>query len=332
MTRYARQEVLPQFGPEGQAHLAQAHMLVVGAGGLGCPALQYLVGAGVGQITIVDPDTVSRSNLHRQILFSEKQVGTLKAKAAVQVLTQLNSDSDLQAVTHPLTPDNVDELLQGVDVVLDCADSFAVSYILSDAALAAEIPLISASALGVSGYVGGFCATAPSLRAVFPDLPASAANCATAGVMGPVVGTLGAMQAQMAMNVVLQLDPSPLGQMMQLDLQNFRATSFRFDTAPEPQAALRFVSPKDVTQADFAIELRTEVETRTPFAPHAQRLSVAQFKAEQMTPDNTQRAVFTCKSGLRAWQAARHLQTYWSGEIALIAMGDTNTTQKRDVI
>ncbi len=331
MSRYARQQVLPQIGDAGQARLARSRVLVVGAGGLGCPALQYLVAAGVGQVTIVDPDVVSLSNLHRQVLFAEDHVGMQKAASAARVLSALNSDCEIAAISAHLDPSNAADLVGQAGLVLDCADSFAASYILSDATFAQNTPLISASALGVTGYVGGFCGGAPSLRAVFPDLPATAANCATAGVMGPVVGTLGAMQAQMALSVLLKLAPSPLGQMVQLDLQNFRSTTFRFDDAPEPDTALRFISAADVTPADFAVELRSNAEIETPFARHAKRISVAEFKAESLTPNDTQRAVFTCRTGLRAWQAARHLQTYWPGKIALIAMGDPEITQEKDV-
>ncbi len=320
MTRYARQQILPEIGESGQASLAKASVLVVGAGGLGCPALQYLTGAGVGAITIVDGDVVSLSNLHRQVLFRESDVGESKARIAVQTLNALNSGVAFAAIDQPLTPANVDALIDGQTVVLDCADSFAASYILSDACLEAGIPMISASALGLTGYVGGFCGTAPSLRAVFPDLPMQAATCATAGVMGPVVGTIGAMQAQMALAVLLGLAPSPLGQLVTIDLTTYRTGGFRFDGAPEPDKTLGFIAAQDINAHDFVVELRSEA--RTPVTPTAHRHKVQDFSTLRPTPATGQRAVLTCRSGLRAWQAARHLQGYWDGDISLIAMGD----------
>ncbi len=327
MSRYLRQEILPQVGLEGQARLGAAHVLVVGAGGLGCPALQYLVAAGVGRVRLVDGDTVAVSNLHRQTLYRENQTGMRKVTAATQNLQALNSDCIISPVASPLTPANVDELLVGVDIVLDCADSFAASYILSDACFAKGLPLISASALGLSGYAAGFCGGGPSLRAVFPDLPARAATCASAGILGPVVGMMGVMQAQMALGQILELSPSPLGQMVTFDLATYRLGGFRFDGAPEPKAeGLAFIAPETIAPGDFVVELRATDEAPVSVTPNALRASVDQFTPDGPRPLPGQRAVLCCRSGLRSWQAARRLQAYWPGEIVLIALGDTPPT------
>lgn len=326
MTRYSRQEILPEMGATGQARLSAAHVLVVGAGGLAAPALQYLVGAGVGRITLVDPDTVCLSNLHRQTLFREDQLGEPKAQAAADALTTLNSDVAVTALPVALTPSNATALVADASLVLDCADSFAASYILSDTCLAQNAPLITASVLGFTGYVGGFCGTAPSLRAVFPDLPDRAASCDTAGVMGPVVGTLGAMQAQMALSVLLGMDPSPLGQLITVDLRRFRTSGFRFDGAPEPDDMLSFIAPDTITATDYVVDLRGVAEAPMTVTPTATRLTVADFTTARPAPTAGQRAVLTCRSGLRAWQAARALQGYWNGDISLIAMGDPALT------
>lgn len=322
MNRYIRQTTLPEVGTTGQKRLQTAHILVVGAGGLGCPALQYLVGAGIGKITVVDPDVVSLSNLHRQTLFREEQIGQTKVSAAAQALHALNSNCAISPVATALTPDNASQLIAAVDVVLDCADSFATSYILSDTCLEQKTPLISASALGFAGYVGGFCASAPSLRAVFPDLPQRAATCATAGVMGPVVGTLGALQSQMAITVILGLEPSPLGQLVSVDLRGFRMSNFRFDTAPEPTQKLGFISINAVNSTDFTVDLRSIDEAGAPSPDTVLRLTVDDFNTSRPTPKAGQHAILICRSGLRAWQAARILQSYWDGPISLIAIGD----------
>lgn len=320
MNRYARQEILPEIGKDGQYSLAKARILVVGAGGLACSALQYLVGAGIGKITIVDLDLVSLSNLHRQTLYRENQIGQSKALCAALSLGNLNSDCILTPYIAVLTPDNVDELIQQADIILDCADSFAVSYILSDTCLAQNKPLISASVLEFSGYVGGFCATSPSLRAVFPQLPNRAATCATSGVLGSVVGLIGAMQAQMAIAHIVKLIPSPLGQLISFDMKNFRFGGFRFDKAPEPNGKiLKFISPASISTNDFVVDLRGLDEAPQPITINAHRHNVEQFKrlSPQLKPN--QRAVLCCRSGQRAWQAATHLQTYWQGEISLVA-------------
>ncbi|WP_207382968.1 HesA/MoeB/ThiF family protein [Pseudaestuariivita atlantica] len=317
MSRYARQMLLPEVGAEGQARLAGAHVLVVGAGGLGCAALPYLAGAGLGRITILDPDRVSESNLHRQTLFREVDVDQPKARVARDVLRAMNGEIAVEGRVEALTPANASALVGPATLVLDCADMFAVSYTLSDACLEAGTPLVSASVLGMSGYCGGFCGTAPSLRAVFPDLPAQAASCDTAGVLGPMVGMLGAAQAQMALGVLLGLEPSPLGQVVTMDGLTCRMGGFRFDAAPEPATGWRFIAPEDVTPEDFAVDLRGAEEAPL-FHPSAHR-----HPPEAVPTPDTERAILACRTGLRAWRAATDLAARWDGEIALIAMGDT---------
>lgn len=323
MSRYARQIVLPEVGADGQDRLTRARVLVVGAGGLGAPVLQYLAGAGVGEITLVDPDVVSENNLHRQVIFAEAEIGAPKARAAAAFAGRLNSAIEIIPRCEALTPANAAALVSASDVVLDCADSFAASYILSDECLRANTPLVSASALALEGYAGGFCAGAPSLRAVFPDLPEQAANCATAGVLGPVVGVVGAAQAQMALAVLLDLAPSPLGLLVRYDARRFRTISFRFDGAPEPEGRrFAFIAREDVAPADFVVELRPETEAPVSAAPHAIRASVEDFDAGGPTPATGARAVMCCRTGLRAWRAANRLSRTWDGEIALLAAGD----------
>lgn len=293
MSRYARQ--IQVIGEAGQARLAAAHVLVVGAGGLGVPVLQYLTGAGVGRITVIDPDVVEESNLHRQPLYA-RHIGQPKANAAAEEMALLNPDVTVVPVVDRLTPATP---LDGFDVVLDCADSFAASYTLSDRCGA--VPLISASVLGMSGYVGGFCGGAPSLRAVFPDLPETVATCATAGVMGPMVAMLGAAQAQMALAVLLGHTPSPLGHLLRFD--GLRPSSFRFDTAPEPVGWHPFVALADLAPDDLVVDVR-----QPDLSPAA--------------PQDGQRTVFVCRSGLRAWRAADDLRARWGGDIALLADGE----------
>ena len=321
MNRYARQIVLPQVGEHGQAQIERCTALVVGAGGLGSPVLQYLAGAGVGRIVVMDPDVVARENLHRQTLFRESQIGQPKAEAAKAALDDLNPQVTVEAVTQALDPANACEAVEAADIVLDCADSFAASYILSDACFAARKPLISSSVLGMSGYAGGFCAGAPSLRAVFPDLPGNLASCATAGVLGPAVGTLGAIQAQAALGVILSLSPSPLGQLITVDLARWRFGGFRFDNAPEPHSSFGFVALGDLTTDDYVVELRGGDEAPQPVRADAIRTSVEAFDDAGLMPRDDQRAVLCCRSGLRAWRAATLLRRRWDGPIALLAAG-----------
>lgn len=324
MTRYVRQQLVPGVGLEGQEILSSARVLVAGAGGLGVPVLQYLAGAGVGYITLVDPDVVAEHNLHRQPLYGMSDIGRPKAVAAADALNRLNPEVSVLPVTQWLDSLTAAELLEGCDIALDCGDNFAVSYTLSDYCLASGRPLISASALGTEGFVAGYCGGAPSMRAVFPELPGEAGSCATAGIMGPVVAALGALQAQMALAVLLGIEPSPLGTMLTLDARNWRTSAFRFHDAPEPAGPLlRFVSAAAVTPEDLAIDLRGEVEAPETVVPHAVRMRVEDLAAGLQVPAGTARVAICCSTGVRAWAAARSLQAIWPGEVVVVAAGDS---------
>ncbi|RAK14072.1 HesA/MoeB/ThiF family protein [Salipiger aestuarii] len=297
MTRYARQTCLPEVGPRGQARLAAAHVLVAGAGGLGSALLPLLAGAGVGRIALFDPDRVEAHNLHRQTLYRMADLGQPKAEVAAGHLARLNPECVVAPHVARLGPDAD---VARADLVIDAADNFATSYALSDLCLASGTPLITASVIARQGYAAGLCGGAPSLRALFPDPPARAATCAEAGVMGPAVALLGALQAQMALSVLLGHSPSPLGQMMTVDLGAWRFGQFRFDDAPEPDAAF----PPVVAGAragDLLIDLRHEA-------------------LPEDLPSGT-RVVLACATGLRAWRAARTLRARGHGDVAICADG-----------
>lgn len=318
MERYQRQMVLPEIGASGQRKLAQARVLVAGAGGLSATLLPQLVGAGVGTLRIYDADEVALHNLHRQTLFTQQDIGQSKVLSARQALTQRNPEVNIETCAQALTASNIAQAMADCSLVIDAADNFAVTWQLSDACYATDTPFISASVLGRQGYAGGFCGGAPSYRALFPRLPRTAASCNTAGVMGPAVAALGAIQAQMALTVLLDLQPSPLGLLVNCDFVNWHFRAFRFDEAQEPVVpGVPFIDCSLLTPADCIVELRSRDEAPHSVASQAERILPADLAAWQ--PPTGRRIVLVCASGIRAAQAASELAERGYTDLAILA-------------
>lgn len=320
--RYARQTILGEIGPAGQARLAAASVLVVGAGGLGCPVLQYLVGAGVGRITLVDHDTVEVTNLHRQPLYRMSDIGRLKVEAAREAMQGFNPEVRIDGYAERLTPQNAGALVEAADLVIDAADSFAVTYMLSDLCLAAAKPLISASVIGLTGYVGAFCGNGPSYRAVFPEVSIDGGTCDTVGVLGSAVAVLGSLQAHLALHVLLGFEPSPIGRVVTFDARRLAFGGFGFEGSPEPDASVPFIAPEAVRPDDIVVDLRGLDEAPvSPFAG-ARRLVVDTIEelGEELQGSGG-RVVLACRSGQRSLMAADRLRARGITNLALVALG-----------
>ena len=205
VSRYTRQIRLRGFGPDAQDRLLSSRAVVIGAGGLGAPVLTYLAAAGVGRLDIIDPDVVELSNLHRQFIHSEDAVGSRKVDSAAERLRGLNST--IEIVTHPvlLTADNAEELLAGADIVVDGSDNFATRYLANDVCEILGIPLVWGTILGFDGQIAVFDACrGATLRDLYPVVPepGSVPDCATAGVIGALCGSIGSAMAMETIKVL----------------------------------------------------------------------------------------------------------------------------------
>lgn len=203
LDRYARHIVLRDIGGPGQAKLLQSHVLLIGAGGIGCPAMQYLAAAGVGTISVVDDDEIALSNLQRQVLYGEAQIGQPKVEAAAQAVARLNPDTRFHALQQRITAETRPDLLAGVDVVIDGSDNFTTRLIVNDLSIAARVPLVSAAIGQFHGQIGtfrGWESDAPCYRCFVGDAhdPDDCDDCATQGVLGAMCGLMGSFAAMEA--------------------------------------------------------------------------------------------------------------------------------------
>lgn len=205
--RYGRQMIVPQVTFEGQRKLKKARVLVIGAGGLGCPALLYLAGAGIGKLGIVDDDTVDTSNLHRQVLHTTDKVGQFKCESAKSYLNKLNPHVEVQTYPFRLSTCNAFEIFEQYDLVLDCTDSPYSRYLISDVAVISKIPVVSGSGLKTEGQLSilNFENIGPCYRCFYPKPPPpnSVTSCKDGGVVGPVIGLMGVMMALETIKVIV---------------------------------------------------------------------------------------------------------------------------------
>jgi adenylyltransferase/sulfurtransferase len=219
---YSRQMALPEVGAAGQAKLAAASVLVIGAGGLGVPVLQYLAAAGVGRLGIVDGDVVEASNLHRQPLYGTADLGRPKAAVAAERLRALNREVRVEPHEVHAAPDNIDALVEHHDLVVECTDNFRAKFLVNDAVLRAQKPAVFASVHQYEGQLQVYRPLPhwPCLRCLWPEAPRDGlvGNCAEAGVLGPVPATLGALQAMQALKRLLGLDAGESPSLVMVDL------------------------------------------------------------------------------------------------------------------
>lgn len=314
LERAARQVRLPQIGRSGQARLAAAHVLVMGAGGLGSPVLQYLAAAGIGTITIVDDDAVDATNLHRQVLFGVDDVGRPKTEAAAERLKGLAPDIRIVQERTRVTAENAAAVFAGANLVIDGTDSFDTRYVVADACDELGVPLVWGSVLRFDAQATVFWSAPPAgrpvrMRDVFPAAPKDAPSCAEAGVIGAVCGQLGALLAMEAIKLICGIGDPLVGRMAVIDA--LRGSVREIPLAAQPAASLAVVSLERARDdGRTLLDVRSHEEVAAGMLTGAQHMPVETVLADPASAaeklGETRVAVY-CHAGPRARSAARAL-------------------------
>jgi adenylyltransferase/sulfurtransferase len=236
LLRYSRQILLPQVGAEGQQRLADSRALIIGLGGLGSPAAMYLAAAGVGRLAIADDDRVDLSNLQRQIVHRTHAIGRAKTDSARETLAGLNPLVEIITLSQRLSDAALDEQVAAADVVLDCSDNFATRFAINAACVRQRTPLISGAAIRLEGQIAVFRPErddSPCYRCLYKDEAELDETCTQTGVLAPLVGIIGSMQAMEAMKVLLDLGETLTGRLLLLDAERMEWRSLRLTKDPQ---------------------------------------------------------------------------------------------------
>ena len=350
IARYRRHLGLPDIGLDGQRRLAASRVLVVGAGGLGAPVLQYLTAAGVGMLGIVDDDVVDESNLQRQVVHGTADLGRAKVDSAADAVQRLNPLVDVVRHRVRLNADSALEILAGYDLVLDCTDNFATRYVVGDAAEILGLPVVWGAILRFDGQVSVFwTGHGPVYRDLFPDPPApgSVPSCADAGVLGVLPGVIGSLMAAEAIKLITGAGEPLVGRLLMYDAltAGFRTLTVSPDPARTPVTELTdstapvcAVSPSTDLSAEqltallqrrdrgelevTVIDVRDEWERRLGTVPGdvSVPLDVLRTDGAAALPDGAvdRELVLYCQSGARSAQALTLLQPVFHGREASV--------------
>lgn len=255
--RYKRHLVLKEVGGQGQNKLKSAKVLIVGAGGLGAPVALYLAAAGVGEIGLIDHDTVSLSNLQRQIIYRTDDVGKLKVNAAAEALVAVNPHIGVHPIAERLTADNALQIIAGYDVVVDGSDNFATRYLVSDACYLGKKVLVYGAVGPFDGYITTFKPHLkasdgqpyPSYRCLFPEAPpdGTVANCSEVGVLGAIVGVIGTLQAAEVIKEITGFGETLAGRLLIYDAKSTRFESVSIAWDPDNKLSGRNAVIKDLS-------------------------------------------------------------------------------------
>jgi sulfur-carrier protein adenylyltransferase/sulfurtransferase len=333
--RYSRHLLIPEVGLAGQERLRASRVLVIGAGGLGSPALQYLAAAGVGRIGIVDDDTVDETNLQRQTLYADEHVGEAKAAVAAARLHALNPLIDVDALSLRFDAGNAGDLVRLYDVVLDCTDRFSTRYLINDACVLEKRPEVYGSIFRFDGQVSVFAPPGPCYRCLYPapPPPESRPTCSEGGVLGALAGIVGTWQASEALKLLLGIGETLAGRLLLIDTLSARVREVRF--ARDPQCAVCGASPEiggivrsayddspvdspvaeiDAEQLDSVLSGARLLDVREPHEAvlgsiaGAIRIPASELEARMHELDSATRYVVACRIGAKSLWALRRLQ------------------------
>ena len=236
LSRYSRQILLPEIDIHGQERLLQSKALIIGLGGLGSPVAMYLASSGVGTLMLCDHDRVDESNLHRQLLHTTRDIGRDKTESAAESLHEINPDVQLITLSSRLEGDRLFDETSDVDIVIDASDNFPTRYALNAACIATKTPLISGSAIRMAGQVTVFrfdISPSPCYHCLYPDHGDRQETCAEAGVLAPLVGIVGSIQATEAIKILLDFGQSLYGRVLQVDARTMAMRSSQLKGDPD---------------------------------------------------------------------------------------------------
>jgi adenylyltransferase/sulfurtransferase len=324
---YSRQILLKDVGAAGQAILAQSRVLIVGAGGLGSPVLQYLAGAGVGFLGLVEADVLQASNLHRQPIYELAQVGRPKAALAAAAVAKLNPTVEVETHAERFDAGNALRLVQAHDVVVDCTDNFRTKFLINDAAVMGARPAVFASVYQYEGQLQVYqpLDTHACLRCVWAEATADGVvgNCAEAGVLGPVPGAFGALQALLTLKILLKMRGQLEGELLLMDFTSFTSTKLKAPRRREciaPRCAVVRELERDDVDLEIALDSLEEaartfrlIDVRSPeeFAVRptpARHVPMAELLANPAMLAESAPYLLVCASGKRSLAAARELR------------------------
>jgi len=330
LNRYNRQMILPELRLTGQEKLKSAKVLIIGAGGLGCPILQYLAAAGIGTIGIIDDDVVELSNLHRQILYNHTDIGLSKAKTAAAKLKLLNPHVNFTAYDERFNPHNAVNICQDYDLLIDCSDNFTTRYLVNDTCVSLGKTLIFGSILQFEGQVAVFNHQGgPNYRDLYPTPPTENINCVEGGVIGILPGIIGIYMANEAIKLICGIGETLSGKLMTINALGNTVLVFKIAQEKQPEIVKKEViieTTKEIDQATleqwlsksadevFLIDVREDYE-HEDFNIGGVNISLYELTNAIENIPQDKKVVCYCQTGQRSKMAVQLLNGVYKGEV-----------------